>query len=79
LVRQVNELRKRDGLQVTDRIHLQLDVGHHADVRDAVEAHRSFVMDETLAVEVSWQPLNDAHRVELPDGRAIHIAVHIAD
>ena len=79
LVRQVNELRKRDGLQVTDRIHLRFEVGHHADVRDAVEAHRTFVMDETLAVDLSWQPLNDAHRVELPDGRAIHIALHVAE
>jgi isoleucyl-tRNA synthetase len=79
VVRQVNELRKRDGLQVTDRIHLLIDVGHHAEVREHLEPHIDFIKDETLANRLTWQPLNDAHRVELPDRRAIHITLHRED
>ncbi|MEO7555838.1 MAG: class I tRNA ligase family protein, partial [Acidimicrobiales bacterium] len=78
LVRQVNELRKRAGLHVSDRIHLTVDPGHHRDVSDALLVHREWFRREVLAAEltIAEHPLNDPHRVELPDGRAIHATLH---
>ncbi len=77
LAREVNELRRHDGLHVSDRIRLVLDVGHHGDVRAAVEAHRDHLMAASLANEIVLPdtPLREAHRVELADGRAVHLAV----
>jgi isoleucyl-tRNA synthetase len=77
VVRLVQVARKDEGLHVADRIHLVIDVGHHHDVRAAVEEHRAYVMGETLARELVLDgPLADAHRGELPDGRALHIGLH---
>ncbi len=78
LVRQVNELRKASGLHVSDRIHLTFHVGHHADVRSAVEANGDWFVLEVLASALTWSdhPLVDAHRIELPDGRAVHATLH---
>ncbi|MGI8661668.1 MAG: isoleucine--tRNA ligase [Acidimicrobiales bacterium] len=78
LVRQFNEMRKGAGLHVSDRIHLSIDVGDHADVRAALEGHWDWFGREVLATELSFAEhgLNDAHRVELPDARAIHATLH---
>jgi isoleucyl-tRNA synthetase len=76
VVRLVQVARRDAGLHVSDRIHLVIDPGDHADVRDAVESWRDWVMHETLAAElVVAGPLSDPHRGELPDGRAIHIGL----
>lgn len=81
LAREVNELRRHDGLHVSDRIRLVLDVGHHDDVRSAVDAHREQLMSAALATEVVIPdaPLRDAHRIELADGRALHLALVVVD
>jgi isoleucyl-tRNA synthetase len=79
VVRRINDLRRRDGFHVTDRIHLVVDVQDHDDVREVVEKHRSYIMDETLAEElVVGGPVSDSHRVELPDGRAVHVGLLLA-
>jgi isoleucyl-tRNA synthetase len=86
IVRAVNEARRTEGLHVSDRIHLVVDVDGHHDVAEAVEAHRGLVMAEVLAVELvvdsngkgHHHPI-DGHRVELPDGRAIRISIARAD
>ncbi|MDZ7673647.1 MAG: isoleucine--tRNA ligase [Acidimicrobiales bacterium] len=77
LAREVNDLRRHDGFDVSDRIRLVLDAGHHDDLRSAIDSHRRFLMEATLAVEVvlADDPLREAHRVEMADGRAIHVAV----
>jgi isoleucyl-tRNA synthetase len=77
LAREVNEVRRRDGLHVSDRVRLVLDVGHHDDVRAAVDAHRDTLMAAVLATEVviTETALRDGHRIELGDGRALHLAV----
>jgi isoleucyl-tRNA synthetase len=76
VVRLVQVARKDSGLHVADRIHLVIDAGSHDDVRAAVDAHRDYVMAETLARDLVLDgPLSDAHRGELPDGRAIHIGL----
>ena len=78
VVRAVNEVRRADGLHVSDRIHLVIDAGHHHDVRAAIEAHRRFLQDETLAVELLVNgPISNGHRAELADGRALHIGLHV--
>ena len=78
-VRQVNELRRRDGYHVTDRIHLVVDVGRHDDLREMVEKHRSYVMDDTLATDlVIAGRLSEGHRVEFPDHRIVHIGLSLA-
>ncbi len=77
LAREVNEVRRKDGLDVSDRIRLVIDVGHHADVRGAIEDHRGFLMSATLAADllIPDAPLRDAHRIELGDGRALHVSL----
>ncbi len=76
VVRLVNEARKDAGLHVSDRIHLVLDVPD--DVREAVEAHRRYVMEQTLADELVFGgPISNGRRYELPDGRAVHIGVSV--
>jgi isoleucyl-tRNA synthetase len=76
VVRLIQQARKDAGLHVSDRIHLVLDCGHHDDIRQAVERHRQWLMDQTLALElVLDQPLRHGHRGELSDGRAVHIGI----
>jgi isoleucyl-tRNA synthetase len=76
VIRQANEARKSADLRISDRIRLVVDVGHHGDVAAALEAHREMVMRDTLATElITDEPLVDAFRAELPDGRALHIGV----
>ena len=74
IVRLVQEARRKDGLHVSDRIRLVLDVHPH-DVRAAIEAHRAWIMEQTLALDLELAPLAEGHRCELPDGRALHLAV----
>jgi len=74
IVRGVNEARRKEGLHVTDRIHLVLDPEHHEDVRAAIERHKDYITAETLAVDLvlAGQRLADGHRLELADGRAVY-------
>jgi isoleucyl-tRNA synthetase len=74
VVRLVQDARREVGLDISDRIHVVLDVAH--DVQAAVETHRAYVKDQTLAVELLFADrISDSHRRELPDGRAVHIGV----
>lgn len=51
LSRKVNELRRQAGLRVEDRIRLSIDAA--GDVARAVDAHRQWLMAETLATEIA--------------------------
>lgn len=51
-VSKVQHLRKEVGLEITDRI--RLFVQGASEVREALEAHRAYVMDETLCEELQW-------------------------
>jgi isoleucyl-tRNA synthetase len=80
LVRGINDARRAEGLHVSDRVHLVIDSGTHADVREAVVAHQAFIEAETLAVELALpddgnRHPGNSHRVELADGRAVHVGV----
>jgi isoleucyl-tRNA synthetase len=50
--RKVNELRKRAGLNLDDRIRLLVDAD--GDLRRAIEAHREHLMAEVLATEIAF-------------------------
>ena len=57
LVRTVQEARKQAGLDVSDRIALSIDGS--PDIRAALDQHRNYVMEETLAIrwaEPDWSP-----------------------
>jgi isoleucyl-tRNA synthetase len=72
LVRAVQDLRKAAGLAVDDRI--ELAVKADGEVAAAVEAHRGYLLGETLATGLHGAPQGDGHdaRVEL-DGREVRI------
>ncbi len=74
VVRQVQELRKQSGLEMEDRIVLYLHT-ESAPLRAAIEAHRAYIMAETLAIRWATQPLDgEAHRTEVKvDGQALMI------
>jgi isoleucyl-tRNA synthetase len=79
VTRIVNQVRRDEGLRVTDRIKLVLATEHH-DVRTALEQHRSFIAGETLAVEVLVvERLAESHRAQLADGRAVHVGIEVVE
>ena len=65
LVRTVQEARKQAGLDVSDRI--ALSINGSPDIRAAIDQHRNYVMEETLATrwaEPDWSPAYSAeHRL----------------
>jgi isoleucyl-tRNA synthetase len=77
LAREVNDLRRQEGLDVSDRIRLLVHVGHHGDVREAIGSHRALLTQATLADELLLPDdrTSCSHRVELHDGRAIHVGL----
>jgi isoleucyl-tRNA synthetase len=65
VVRHVQELRKKSGLEMEDRIVLQLDTASEA-LAQAIQSHRSYICNETLAVELSPHRLDgDVHRANV--------------
>jgi len=61
VVRHVQELRKKAGLEMEDRIELYLGTSSAA-LREAIEANRSYIANETLVGRWSNEPLTgDAH------------------
>ncbi len=74
-VRRVQELRKKAGLDVADRIAIQ----YHAtpQLAEAIEAHRAFVMAETLAEELRAvdQPQGEAAMEQDFGGESLQVAI----
>ncbi|HVF73683.1 MAG TPA: isoleucine--tRNA ligase [Acidimicrobiales bacterium] len=76
VVRLVQQARKDEGLHVSDRIHLVVDPGSHDDVRAAVEAHRDYIAEQTLAGDlVVAGPISEGRRYELSDDRVVHVGL----
>jgi isoleucyl-tRNA synthetase len=75
VVRQVQEARKRSGLEVTDHIALEISVRHFDQLREAVEEHKELIAGETLAdrLEVTDQPLEGGESATAADGRVFHL------
>jgi isoleucyl-tRNA synthetase len=79
VVRVVQQARRESGLAVSDRI--RLTVGADGDVADAVRAHSAFIALETLAVELTVQPLAEVDAPARPvgDGGPVRVVVEVAD
>ncbi len=71
LVSRIQNLRKDSGLEVTDRIDVRLSGPE--EVRDAVEAHRSYMMEETLADTLELTTIAGAETTELPGGHRVSL------
>jgi isoleucyl-tRNA synthetase len=74
VVRHVQELRKKSGLEMEDRVILYFGTDSAA-LQRAVEGHRSYISAETLAVEWVSAPLDgNAHRTSVKvDGHPLTI------
>jgi isoleucyl-tRNA synthetase len=75
IVRQVQELRKQANLEMEDRIILYLGTDS-ASLREAIETHKEYICNETLAVELAAQPLSGdgVHSAAVKiDGQALTI------
>jgi isoleucyl-tRNA synthetase len=79
VIRHIQELRKQAGLEMEDRIALYLHT-ESAELRRAIEAHRDYIMSETLTVQWATQPLSgDVHRATVKiDGEALVIELRKA-
>ncbi len=73
LVSRIQNLRKDSGLEVTDRIDIRLSGPE--EVRAAVEAHRAYVMEETLADTLELATVTDAETTELPGGHRVSLGL----
>ncbi len=68
VVRHVQELRKKSGLEMEDRINLYFDT-ESSILRHAIENHRSYISGETLAIEWANQMLDgDTHSTNVKVG-----------
>src|SRR5262249_6817172 len=76
VVRHVQDLRKTANLQMEDRIVLYLHTGS-VELRQAIEAHREYIINEPLCVEWATRPLTgEVHRAEVKiDGEPLLIAL----
>ncbi len=59
VIRNVQTLRREAGLEVSDRIHLGLQI-EDTELRDAAEAHLATIAAEVLATDVTFDGLADA-------------------
>jgi isoleucyl-tRNA synthetase len=72
IVHAVQNARRDAGLEVTDRIALEL--GGDTELLDAARAHEAYVAGETLAIAVSYDGASRGARTEI-EGRELLIAV----
>jgi isoleucyl-tRNA synthetase len=75
IVHAVQAARRDGGLEVSDRIVLTL--AGHEDLLGAARAFEQYIAGETLAVQVSFEPLDGVAPVVI-DGRELRVAVALA-
>jgi isoleucyl-tRNA synthetase len=72
MVRGINELRKRQGLEVTDRVQLTVEVGDDpdGDIAATIAAHADRISADVLATMLTQDAVNadTGHRLELGEG-----------
>ena len=74
LVNRVQNLRKDAGLDITDRI--RLDVCAVGDIRRALEANLDYIRTETLATDVVWTEAEAGENLQLEDGASVWAQVN---
>jgi isoleucyl-tRNA synthetase len=67
VARAVNDRRKEMGCQFTDRVEIAI-VTDATDLRAAIEQFRQYIMAETLAVLIMFEPITGAESVEVVIG-----------
>jgi isoleucyl-tRNA synthetase len=72
LVRDINDLRRTVGLDLTDRVTLALDASDAPRVRAAVEAHRQWIAGEVLAEDLHLAVLDDGQSLDV-DGEPVAV------
>jgi isoleucyl-tRNA synthetase len=77
LVRVVNDARKRQGLELSDRITLTVDA--QGAVADAVAAHRDWIAGEVLATTVELGPVDGSEPIEVGDAGQVRLALDVQD
>ncbi|MCU1450354.1 MAG: Isoleucyl-tRNA synthetase [Acidimicrobiales bacterium] len=78
LVRAVNELRKKAGMSITDRIVVTVDVSRASRVAAALDEHGDSIAREVLAVKLAPAEVSEGYDLDL-DGEPVRIAVSRAD
>jgi len=73
-VNRIQQLRKESGLEVTDRI--TLDVAASDDLRGQLEKNLAYLRTEVLADEVRWVDQVEAEALDLGDGVLVAFALH---
>ena len=73
VIRQVQEKRKKDGLNMEDRIVLHLHTDSEK-LRSAIEAHRDHIAAETLTVQWSQSPVGEVAEVKI-EGQILKIGL----
>ena len=69
LVHQIQNMRRQQGLEISDRI--ALTIAAPPELRAALEPHREYICDETLATEFGWnEPASGSAEVVLEQHRA---------
>lgn len=71
IIRHIQQARKNTGFEVEDRIHLVLDT-HSTDLKSAIETHAETIMNETLAVDIGFEGVQDGVPVRV-DGEELYV------
>ena len=75
LVRSLNDLRKDVGLDIADRVVLA--IGADDEVWAALDAHRDYLMNEVLAVELTRPAAGGPHALTV-DGHEVVVTIDVA-
>jgi isoleucyl-tRNA synthetase len=77
LVRALNDLRRAEGLALSDRIALRVEASRAPRAGAALEAHRPWIMDEVLAVSLETAAVTGGRRLDI-DGEPVEVAIERA-
>jgi isoleucyl-tRNA synthetase len=78
LIRDINELRKKSGMSITDRIVVTVDASRAPRVTAALDEHGDSVAREVLAVKLTTGEVADGYDVDV-DGEPVRIALNRSD
>jgi len=65
VVKRIQTYRKEQGFEITDHISITLE--DNTEVRDAVEAHRDFILTQVLCDNLTFEPKLEADKLDFED------------